>query len=108
MRVSEVNKSLLMPRLSSGVSSKALGLCWGPAALSAVMLSSFGLLYSLIPIAIAAAAHAVLSWMYRQDLHAFPIYVQYARMGKRYHPDSREKLPPTFERPHKFGRGVRM
>jgi hypothetical protein len=108
MRESELNPALLLPRLSNGVSSKALGLCWGPAALGAVMAGGENLLYAPIPLLIGATVHAVIAWAYRKDPHAFEIYIQYARMAKRYHPDSREHLPPTFERPHRLGRGVRM
>lgn len=108
MRVSEVNRALLVPRLSNGVSNKALGICWGPGALATLMVASVNIVYAVIPLALSAIAHAVVAWAYRQDVHAFRIYVQYARMGKRYHPDSREQLPPTYERPHKFGRGLRI
>jgi type IV secretory pathway TrbD component len=108
MRVSEVNHALLEPRLSSGVSNKALGICWGPAAFIAVLSSTASIYYAAIPLAIAAIAHAALAWAYKKDHNIFLIYIQYARMGKRYHPDSRENLPATYERPAKFGRGVRM
>jgi type IV secretory pathway TrbD component len=108
MRESEVNHALLEPRLSNGVSNKALGLCWGPAAFIAVLSGTVSIFYAAIPIAIAAVLHAALAWAFKKDTHIFSIYVQYARMGKRYHPDSRENLPATYERPAKFGRGVRM
>jgi len=108
MRESEVNHALLEPRLSNGVSNKALGICWGPAAFIAVLSSTVSVYYAAIPLAIAAIVHAVLAWAYKKDHNIFLIYVQYARMGKRYHPDSRENLPATYERPAKFGRGVRM
>ncbi|UTY55872.1 hypothetical protein [Massilia sp. erpn] len=110
MRVSEVNHALLEPRLSSGVSSKALGLCWGPGAFTAALVATSGIQvwYAALPLALSAAIHAVLAWAYKKDTHIFSIYIQYARMGKRYHPDSREQLPETYERPAKFGRGVRM
>lgn len=108
MRESVVNRALLAPRLSNGVSNKALGLCWGPGAFAATMLASVNILYCAIPLAVSAIAHAVIAWAYRKDVHAFLIYVQYARMGKHYHPESRETLPPTYERPHRFGRGVRV
>lgn len=108
MRESEVNRALLLPRLSNGVSNRALGMCWGPGALAALMIASWNPYYAAIPLTLSAIAHAVVAWAYRKDTHAFRIYVQYARMGKRYHPDSREQLPSTYERPVKFGRGVRM
>lgn len=108
MRESEVNHALLEPRLSNGVSSKALGLCWGPGAFVAVLMATISPYYAVIPIVISGAVHAVLAWAYKKDPNIFLIYVQYARMGSRYHPDSRENLPATYERPAKFGRGVRM
>lgn len=108
MRESEVNQALMEPRLANGVSNKALGLCWGPAAFIAVLCSTSSIFYSAIPIAIAALVHAALAWAYKKDHHIFSVYIQYARMGSRYHPDSRENLPATYERPAKFGRGVRM
>lgn len=108
MRESEVNHALLEPRLSNGVSNKALGICWGPAAFIAVLSSTASVYYAAIPLVIAAIVHAALAWAYKKDHNIFLIYVQYARMGKRYHPDSRENLPATYERPAKFGRGVRM
>lgn len=108
MRESEVNQALMEPRLSNGVSNKALGLCWGPAAFIAVLTSTVSIFYAAIPIAIAVVLHAALAWAYKKDHNIFLVYVQYARMGKRYHPDSRETLPATYERPAKFGRGVRM
>lgn len=108
MRVSEVNHALLEPRLSNGVSNKALGLCWGPGAFIAVLAATASVYYAAIPLGISALFHALLAWAYKKDHHIFTVYVQYARMGKQYHPDSRENLPPTYERPAKFGRGVRM
>lgn len=108
MRQSEVNHALLEPRLSNGVSNKALGLCWGPAASIAVLTGTINIFYAAIPIAIGALLHAVVAWAYKKDHNIFMVYIQYARMGKRYHPDSRENLPATYERPAKFGRGVRM
>jgi type IV secretory pathway TrbD component len=108
MRESEVNHALLEPRLSNGVSNKALGLCWGPGAFAAVLICTTSIYYAAIPLVISSAIHAMLAWAYKKDTHIFSIYIQYARMGKRYHPDSREKLPATYERPAKFGRGVRI
>lgn len=109
MRVSVVNKALLAPRLNNGVTNKALGLCWGPGAFIAFLLASeVGMLWAAIPIAISATAHAALSWAFKKDPLIFSMYTQYAIMAKRYHPESREKLPAPFERPHKVGRGLRM
>jgi type IV secretory pathway TrbD component len=109
VRVSTVNKALLAPRLNNGVSNKALGLCWGPGALLAFLISSVASIwYTLIPLAIAGGVHAALSWAYKKDPRIFAMYTQYAIMAKRYHPDTREKLPAPFERPHKVGRGLRM
>lgn len=110
MRTSVVNKALLAPRLNNGVTNKALGLCWGPGAFTAFLLGSseLGILWAAIPIVISAAAHAALSWAFKKDPLIFSMYMKYAIMAKRYHPESREKLPAPFERPHKVGRGLRM
>jgi hypothetical protein len=109
MRVTEVNQALLLPRLSSGVSNKALGLCWGPGAMMTLLVaSSAPLYYAAIPIGLSAIAHAALTWAYKKDFRVFAIYGQYANLAKRYHPETREKLPQPFERPYKVARGVRM
>lgn len=109
MRVSVVNKALLAPRLNNGVTNKALGLCWGPGAFIAFLLASeVDIWWAAIPLAISAALHAALSWAFKKDPLIFSMYTQYAIMAKRYHPESREKLPAPFERPHKVGRGLRM
>lgn len=109
MRKSPVVRALVIPRLSYGISSKALGYCWGPSALFAVMIgTSFEPWFGLIPIAIGATAHAVLKWAYRKDPHMFAIYGRYALLAHSYHPHSRENLPVPFERPVGMGRGVRI
>jgi type IV secretory pathway TrbD component len=109
MRVSAVNKALLAPRLNNGVTNKALGLCWGPGMFVAFLLATeAGIWYATIPLAMSAVAHAGLSWAFKKDPLIFSMYTQYAIMAKRYHPESREKLPAPFERPHKVGRGLRM
>lgn len=109
MRVSEVNQALLAPRLNNGVTNKALGLCWGPGALIAMLVaSSFNVWYAAIPLGISATVHAALSWAYKKDPRIFEMYGKYAMMAKRYHPETRENLPAPFERPHKVGRGIRM
>lgn len=109
MRVSAVNKALLAPRLNNGVTNKAMGLCWGPGALLAFLIASASTLwYASIPLIVAFAVHAALSWAFKKDPRIFAMYAQYAIMAKRYHPDAREKLPAPFERPHKVGRGLRM
>lgn len=109
MRVSQVHQALLLPRLTQGISSKAMGLCWGPGALLAVLIgTSNDWYYGLIPIACALAVHSLLRWSYKKDHRVFDIYIQYASMASRYHPNSREKLPVPFERPFKVGRGLRM
>jgi type IV secretory pathway TrbD component len=109
VRTSVVNRALLAPRLNHGVTNKALGLCWGPGAFAAFLLASeVSFWYAAIPIALSAGAHAALKWAFKKDPLIFSMYTQYAIMGKRYHPESREKLPAPFERPHKVGRGLRI
>lgn len=109
MRVSVVNTALLAPRLNNGVTNKALGLCWGPSAfISFLLATEVGFWWATIPLVIAFAAHAALSWAFKKDPLIFSMYTQYAIMAKRYHPESREKLPAPFERPYKVGRGLRM
>jgi len=104
-----VNKALLAPRLNNGISNKAMGLTWGPAAFIGFLLGSeMGMFYAAIPLAIAAGVHAALKWAFKKDPLIFSMYTQYAIMAKRYHPESREKLPAPFERPHKVGRGLRL
>jgi type IV secretory pathway TrbD component len=109
MRQSEVNHALQAPRLSNGVSTAALGYCWGPGALAAVLTAtSVEAYWALVPLALAAAVHAVLRWAYKKDARIFEIYSRYAVLAKSYHPHTRDKLPAGFERPHKVGRGVRL
>lgn len=109
MRVSAVNKALLAPRLNNGVTNKALGLCWGPGAFIGFLLySEVGFWWATIPLTLSAIAHAALRWAFKKDPLIFSMYAQYAIMARRYHPESREKLPAPYERPHKVGRGLRM
>lgn len=109
MRVSEVNQALLAPRLNNGVTNKALGLCWGPGALIALLVSSsFSVWYAAIPLGTSAAIHSALSWAFKKDPRIFDMYSKYAIMARVYHPETRETLPTPFERPHKVGRGLRI
>lgn len=109
MRESVVNRALILPRLSYGVSSKALAVCWGPNALAAALLgTSVGWLWSLIPVAIGAVLHAFLRWMYAKDARIFEIYSKYSILANNYHPHVRADLPKPFERPQKVGRGIRF
>lgn len=109
MRQSEVNHALLAPRLNNGITNKALGLCWGPGAMGALLVAtSLTNWHALIPLSISGIAHAALSWAFKKDHHIFDMYGKYALMAKRYHPEAREKLPSPFERPYKVGRGLRM
>lgn len=109
MRASHVNRALGLPRLSYGVSSKALGYVWGPAALAVVMVgTSQGWLWSLIPLATGATIHGALQWAYRKDPRIFEMYAKYSILSTSYHPHVREVLPLSFERPAKVGRGIRL
>lgn len=109
MRVSQVNRALSLPRLNYGVSSKALGICWGPSALLFVLIGTGGnWYYALIPLGFALIVHAVLMWAYKKDHHAFDIYSRYSTLANEYHPNSRENIPAPFERPAKVGRGLRL
>lgn len=108
MRESEVNQAISLPRLSYGISSKALGFCWGPGALVTVMVgTSISWWYASIPLAMAAAAHSVLKYLFKQEPKIFDMYSRYTLMNNEYQPHSRSKLPTAFERPYKVGRGVR-
>jgi type IV secretory pathway TrbD component len=109
MRVSNVNRALSIPRLSYGVSSKALGMCWGPGALIAVMLgTSAGWLYAAIPVLISMLSHAILRWAFKKESRVFEIYKVYSVLASQYHPHARETIPLPFERPEKVGRGLRI
>lgn len=109
MRTSPVTRAISLPRLNYGVSSKALGYCWGPTALVAVLTgSSQGWLWAGIPISVGFTAHLILQWLFQKDARIFEMYVNYARLADSYHPHARESLPATFERPHKVGRGIRF
>lgn len=66
-----------------------------------------GWFYSTIPVGVGMIAHGIVRWLYKKDHRVFEIYARYARYADEYHPHSREKLPPGFERPHKVGRGIR-
>jgi type IV secretory pathway VirB3-like protein len=109
LRVSNVNRAITLPRLSNGVSTAALGICWGPAAFVGVMIgTSIGWIYALIPIAIGAIVHSVLRWAFAKDHRIFEIYAKYSIIADEYHPHVRETLPIPFERPIKVGKGVRI
>lgn len=109
MRESSVNRALNLPRLSYGISSKALGIVWGPSALVGVLVgTSYGWLWALIPMAFGALAHSILRWVYRKDARIFAMYAKYSLLSETYHPDVRETLPTSFERPAKVGRGIRL
>lgn len=112
MRESDVNQSLNAPRLSYGISSKAVGIVWGPTALAIVMvLSTFGkdgILGALVIGASACLLHSILGWAYRKDPLIFDMYGKYSILSDTYHPHAREVLPDGFQRPDKVGRGVRI
>lgn len=109
MRESPVNRALNLPRLNYGVGQKALGLCWGPGALAAVLVgTSAGWLWALLPIGVAMLLHGLLRWLFKKEPRVFEIYAKYAVLADEYHPHAREKLPQAFERPHKVGRGLRI
>jgi type IV secretory pathway TrbD component len=110
MRQSNVCQALIKPRLSNGVSTQALAICWGPGALAAVLTATSAevIYYAAIPIVMSLGVHAILRWAYKKDSRVFEIYLRYASLGGAYHPNSRERLPRGFERPHKVGRGVRL
>ena len=109
MRKSPVNRAIKAPRLSYGVSPKALGACWGPAAFLAVLLAtSADWWFGLIPLAFAGIVHVVLKWAYSSDHHRFGIYIKFSLMANKYHPHPRERLPIHFDRPHKVGKGLRI
>lgn len=109
MRVSEVNRALSLPRLSYGVTAKALGFCWGPGALIAVFVgTSSSWWWALIPMGISASAHAILRWKFKKEPLWVDIYGRYSIMASEYHPNCRENLPEPFQRPYKVGRGLRL
>jgi type IV secretory pathway TrbD component len=108
MRESHVPGVFHRPKMVGGIESGALGLCWGPFALIAVMVAqSQGWLWACLPLLVGGLVHGLLVWLYAKDPDIFRIYRQYARMADRYHPNLADKLPATFERPHGYGRGVR-
>ncbi|WP_426172497.1 VirB3 family type IV secretion system protein [Pseudoduganella sp. R-34] len=112
MRESSVNQALQKPRLSNGISSTAMGVIWGPAVLAFILIGNSGIskswLWALIPLGIGALAHSVLRWIYRKDPRIFAMYAKYSILSTSYHPDARETLPESFERPAKVGRGLRI
>jgi type IV secretory pathway TrbD component len=109
LRTSPINRALNIPRLSYGISQKAMGICWGPMALVAVFIgSSNGWIWALIPVVIGALIHSVLRWLYKKDHLIFDIYGKYSVLSNEYHPHVRENLPVPFERPTKVGRGIRL
>lgn len=109
MRQTPVIAALNVPRLTYGISSAALGYCWGPFALAAVLVgTSAGWLWSLIPIAMGMAIHALLRWAYKKDTRIFSLYQKYAILAPAYHPNARDDIPEPFSRPSKVGRGIRL
>jgi type IV secretory pathway TrbD component len=109
MRESNVIAALNQPRLSYGISSKALGVVWGPMVLAFVLTgTSKSWLWALIPLAIGSVIHTVLAWAYKKDPLIFEMYTKYSILTTSYHPDARETLSPSFERPAGVGRGVRI
>lgn len=109
LRESELNTALMKPRLSYGVSTKALGYVWAPTAVITVITASTAEWYYCgIPIVCGIVGHAVITWAYKKDHRVFEILAKYSLMADQYHPHAREKLPPGLERPAQFGRGLRM
>lgn len=97
-----------MPRLSYGIGSKALGIIWGPCALAVVIVgTSVSWWWALAPICVGMLIHTVLRWLYAKDHRIFAKYLRYSSLSNFYHPHVREKLPSSFERPVKVGRGLR-
>lgn len=109
MRETNVNRAITLPRLSSGVTPKAMGMCWGSSAFVAVLVStSASAWYALIPLAVGAIIHAILKWAYKKDHRIFEIYTKYSLLANEYHPHVRENLTIHFSRPNKVGKGVRI
>jgi len=109
MRKSSVNQALNKPRMSSGISNKAMAVIWGPVGLAAMMVGTeAGYRWSLVPVAVGVLAHAVLRWVFTKDARILMMYAKYSILATSYHPHSRETLPTSFERPPKVGRGVRI
>lgn len=109
LRESKVHVALNMPRLSYGVSPKALGYIYAPPAIGTLLIVSvMDWYWAAIPIALALTAHGVLMWAFKKDHRIFEILAKYSLMADEYHPEARENLPPGLERPHKVGRGLRI
>jgi len=108
-RQSWVNRALHKPRLTQGVTTAVLALCYAPAAMFAMgIAAAFGVIPAIAPLAAGAFAHMVLRYFFRLDHRCLEIYGRYSQLADRYHPHKREKLNAPFERPSKVGRGLRL
>ena len=109
MRETFVYSALRKPRLSYGVSPRALGIVWGPPAfIGAILAIEYGWQPAVGPMSIGLVIHTVVQWMFKKDYRVFEIYARYANLADEYHPHPRGKLPAPFERPIKMGRGSRI
>lgn len=109
MRQTPVNNALNIPRLSYGVSSQALGYCWGPFGLiTAITATSAGWLWGLLPIGAGMTVHGLLRWAFAKDARIFAMYGKFSILSTSYHPHARGELPDPFKRPLKVGRGLRF
>ena len=108
-RQSYVNKALHKPRLTQGVTTAVLAVCYAPAGILALgVAAAFGLIPAIIPLFIGASAHMVLRYFFRNDHRCMEIYGRYSQLADHYHPHKREKLNAPFERPARVGRGLRL
>ncbi|MBN3761056.1 hypothetical protein [Burkholderia sp. Ac-20365] len=107
MRQTPIERALVYPKMSDGMSTTAMAAIYGSAAMLAFFAFQWKPWAAIFPFIVGGVVHAFLKVQYKKDLFIMQIYKIYNQTGDHYQPWSREELRGRGSRPRGFGRGLR-
>lgn len=107
MRSSPINRAIITPKMSGGVSGGVTAVVYGGAGLVGYALFNWHPWAAIFPVIVAWLAMKYYKYQFRQDVYFFDIRKNSRQLAHRYHPWPREVLRGRGRRPRGFGRGLR-